>query len=284
MGRFLLIILAVVLGLLLCIGGCFVGVTLMSDDKPVGLNSDDYLYSDEYDDDEYEDDDEYYDDDDEYYDDDDASGNNGQLDGNKPNRPNGPNRPSRPDRDGDGRQNNGGISPVSPNNNPNSNPNNNHAANNGNSYGGDGPSVPSNGPSVPNGGPSVPEGGPSSYENNGQIIELNDKNFAKLCMGLDGNNYVCPVPCVVDCGAEWCGWCKKLEPIMAKVQKKYGNRLQIFRVDVDKSPKIQKLFEAQSLPTLIFVDASGNGVKAEGYMEESELIETIQKYCKPASR
>jgi len=117
----------------------------------------------------------------------------------------------------------------------------------------------------------------SNYQNNGQIVELNDRNFSQLCM--KGNNYVCPVPCVIDFGAEWCQYCKKLEPTLVKLQRKYGNRLQIFHCDVDESPNAAERFGAESLPTLIFVNSKGRQNKMEGFIPESDLIEMISEYC-----
>lgn len=41
-------------------------------------------------------------------------------------------------------------------------------------------------------------------------------------------------PAIIDMYATWCGPCKRLAPILEEIQKDYGQKLQIYKVDTDK--------------------------------------------------
>jgi thioredoxin 1 len=78
------------------------------------------------------------------------------------------------------------------------------------------------------------------------IEELTDATFfTRIDTGL------------VEIGAEWCGPCRQLEPILETLAKK---GYPIFRVDVDTSPEIMKKFNIMHVPTLLFFK-NGEAVK-----------------------
>ena len=64
---------------------------------------------------------------------------------------------------------------------------------------------------------------PAQYENNGKVIELTDKTFNTLCIDTQTDEIMCPVPMIIDYNATWCGPCRQIAPILAKLQKEYGN-------------------------------------------------------------
>jgi len=58
-------------------------------------------------------------------------------------------------------------------------------------------------------------------------------------------------PTLVDFYAEWCFPCKMLSPVLEEVAQYYGDRLNVAKLDIDKSRKIALQFNVQSVPTLI---------------------------------
>lgn len=63
------------------------------------------------------------------------------------------------------------------------------------------------------------------------------------------------VPVLVDLWADWCEPCKQLSPILERVVESAGGKLVLAKVDVDANPRIQQLFGAQSIPTVVAIVA-----------------------------
>jgi thioredoxin len=61
-----------------------------------------------------------------------------------------------------------------------------------------------------------------------------------------------PRPVVVDFYATWCGPCKRLAPVMDRMEHRFDGRIDFYRVDVDKAPKLAAGHNIQGVPTLLF--------------------------------
>lgn len=121
---------------------------------------------------------------------------------------------------------------------------------------------------------------PVQYENNGKVIELTDKTFNTLCIDTQTDDIKCPVPMIIDYNATWCGPCRQIAPILAKLQKEYGNKMQVFSVDIDKCQDAAQYFDFDAIPTLVFVDIEGNCNQITGSRDESEFRKLIKKHLK----
>ena len=55
---------------------------------------------------------------------------------------------------------------------------------------------------------------------------------------------------LVDFWAPWCGPCKQLTPVLEKVVKSYGGRVQLIKINSDEHPGISGQLRVQSLPTV----------------------------------
>lgn len=53
---------------------------------------------------------------------------------------------------------------------------------------------------------------------------------------------------VVDCWAAWCGPCRMLAPHLDAIKKKWGDRIEIVKVDVDASAKVAGALGVSSIP------------------------------------
>ncbi len=88
-----------------------------------------------------------------------------------------------------------------------------------------------------------------------------DANFQDLVLKSE-------VPVVVDFWATWCGPCRMVAPEMVKLQEKYGDSVQVVKVDVDANPMLSQAFNIMSIPTIAFfrpgTDASGNAYTPQG--------------------
>jgi len=56
---------------------------------------------------------------------------------------------------------------------------------------------------------------------------------------------------LMDFYAEWCGPCKMQDPINEEVKKKFGDRIEIKKIDVDTNFEIASKYTIHAVPTLL---------------------------------
>lgn len=78
------------------------------------------------------------------------------------------------------------------------------------------------------------------------VLEINDTNFEEKV--LAETKLV-----VVDCGAEWCGPCKRVAPIIDELAEEYEGKAVIGKCDVDQAPSIPAKFGIRNVPTVLFI-------------------------------
>lgn len=99
-------------------------------------------------------------------------------------------------------------------------------------------------------------------------IELNDDNFASEVINADE-------PVLVDFGAEWCGPCRVLDPIVEQLAVEYEGRVKVGKIDLDANPNTAIEFGVRSLPSLLFFR---NGVVVDrivGAVSKGEIVRVL---------
>jgi len=76
-------------------------------------------------------------------------------------------------------------------------------------------------------------------------FEIKDDNFEELLK--DGK------PLVVDFGANWCGPCKLIAPIIDELAAEYEGRVLIGKCDVDENSDLPARFGIRNIPTVLFI-------------------------------
>jgi putative thioredoxin len=69
-------------------------------------------------------------------------------------------------------------------------------------------------------------------------------------------------PVLVDIGAEWCGPCRVLTPLLERVVKDYGGRFLLAKVDADENMRIAGRHQVRGFPTVI---AYSRGVEIDRF-------------------
>ena len=125
------------------------------------------------------------------------------------------------------------------------------------------------------------EGGISSWQANGNpvtagtvaqdehIQEMSAKQFDKL---LAQNKLV-----LVDFHTVWCSPCRKMAPIIDKMEQEFKGKASVLRIDVDKSTELAAKYQIQAVPVFILFKEGKEVWKQNGAMEETKLKEVIEK-------
>ncbi|MDC2979679.1 thioredoxin [Pelagibacteraceae bacterium] len=59
------------------------------------------------------------------------------------------------------------------------------------------------------------------------------------------------VPVIVDFGAEWCGPCKQLDPILEQIAHENTDKLKVFKINIDENPLTPQKFGVRGIPTIM---------------------------------
>ena len=117
--------------------------------------------------------------------------------------------------------------------------------------------------------------------NQSKVIEADTKYLIDKIAKIENNalTYIGDKPAIVDFYASWCGPCKMLSPIMEKLSKKYEDKVNFYKIDVDESSDLANTLKIKGIPTLIFFkDSLSTSIIIEGFMSETELEHHISSY------
>ncbi len=85
-------------------------------------------------------------------------------------------------------------------------------------------------------------------------------------------------PSMIEFGATGCIPCDKMQPILDKVRKKYGDALNVVFVHVRENPILGSRFGIRSIPVQAFYDKDGRETfRHTGFYEEAEVMKQIEK-------
>ena len=84
-------------------------------------------------------------------------------------------------------------------------------------------------------------------------------------------------PVLVDYGAEWCGPCKMIAPILDEVASSYDGKLQIAKMNVDENREIPAKFGIRGIPTLMLFKDGQLAATKVGAMSKSQLTAFIDQ-------
>ena len=76
------------------------------------------------------------------------------------------------------------------------------------------------------------------------ITSVESKDFKTLVLSSKK-------PVLVDFFATWCVPCKKMAPEVEEAAKKYGDKISVYKLDIDKSPDVAKEYSIEGVPTMM---------------------------------
>ncbi len=103
------------------------------------------------------------------------------------------------------------------------------------------------------------------------VPEIGDEQFEREVLESDRLT-------VVDFGAEWCGPCKKIHPMMAELAEEMGDRVRIVEVDVGRSPYTARQHAVISVPQILIFKDGKVLERIVGVLPKPKLKEKIESH------
>jgi thioredoxin len=85
------------------------------------------------------------------------------------------------------------------------------------------------------------------------------------------------LPVLVDFHTRWCAPCRKMAPVIDKIETEFSGRVKILRVDVDKCKDIGKAYEVQGVPVFRVFKNGQTTWSHTGIIPEFELKNRLEK-------
>ncbi len=102
------------------------------------------------------------------------------------------------------------------------------------------------------------------------VLSIGDNDFEKDILKAEKLS-------LVDFWAPWCGPCRAMEPVIEEISKQYGDRVNIFKCNVDDNPVSPSTYGVKAIPTLIFFKDGQIVEQITGMASKAKLEEVIQK-------
>ena len=74
------------------------------------------------------------------------------------------------------------------------------------------------------------------------------------------------------------GPARRMESVLAQLERKERHRLSVKRIDVDEEPELTKRFAVRSVPTLILVKGKRAVARLEGKARAAEIEELVERH------
>jgi thioredoxin 1 len=76
--------------------------------------------------------------------------------------------------------------------------------------------------------------------------------------------------------AEWCGPCKKLGTVLAKLDMKFKSLdIRGFSVDIDGMPNLTAHYNIESVPTLVLLSNGKETTRKVGFAKEQDILSWV---------
>ena len=83
---------------------------------------------------------------------------------------------------------------------------------------------------------------------------------------------------LIDFGAEWCGPCKAMVPVLGRISEAYRGKVDVYSVDIDRSPSLAVRHGVMSVPTLLLFREGRAVERIVGAVSEKELRKAIDQH------
>jgi thioredoxin len=111
-------------------------------------------------------------------------------------------------------------------------------------------------------------------------IHLTTQEFKEKVFDYSGKqdwDYQGELPAIVDFYADWCGPCRMVAPVLEELAKEYDGKLVIYKINTDIEQELAFVFNIQSIPTMLFIDANGQAMMQPGAYPKHVFKKVIEE-------
>jgi thioredoxin len=111
------------------------------------------------------------------------------------------------------------------------------------------------------------------------IEHLTKESFLNKVFNYEKNTewkYEGEKPCIIDFYADWCGPCKMVAPVLEELAKDFDGKINVFKVDTEEEQELASVFGIRSIPSFLFVPATGQPQMAMGALPKETFVKAFK--------
>jgi thioredoxin 1 len=100
------------------------------------------------------------------------------------------------------------------------------------------------------------------------VTAVDDRSFEAEVLRAEGT-------VLVDFGARWCGPCRALDPIIARIADETVGRVKVVTMDLDDAPEVAARYGIRAAPTVMVFERGERRAQRVGLTTKENLLKLL---------